>query len=344
MSNQISILGNLQNGILIMNQNPIVFPTNPTMGMIVINNTDLFIYTSIAGITNWYPLVQRNLNPSNYAGKQTTLSNVWIVRHNLGTTDYYYQVQDANANVLTPLQLIPIDLNSFKLVFSAPITGNVLVISTTNLFIDQLAIGDGTNVQLTRADYEQLNFVAGTGVHIDFDNVGKSITISSTNNNIITNLTSEVTNLSVEIATEVSRAQTAEVINTTAISTLAAELNTLISSTTNTVPLDYGKITSSTNIVPTNNANQIIDSFPISIYRTAKYLVQISQNNNFQALELLCIHNGVTPYIMETNDLIIGSGFLATFDATITNGVFQLLVTPLLTGLTINIVRTSIVK
>ena len=368
MSNQISILGNLQNGILVMNQNPIVFPTNPKIGSMIINNLDLFAYITVADITNWYPLVQRNLNPSNYSGTQTLISTTWIVQHNLGTTNYYYQVQDANGNTLTPLQLIPVDNNSFKLIFNTPCAGNVLVISTANLFIDQLAIGDGTNVQITRADYEQLNFVAGNGISINFDNASKDIIISSTSLDTITTLNATASQLADNIVNEVSRAESTEItlatnissnlalINTEVTRALSAEdkltnsfnniasnINTLVNNTTNTLPLTFGNVTSSSIVITSNIPNQELDTFLINTYRTAKYIIQISQGSLFQALELICMHDGINAYIMEINDLLIGSTFLATFDAIITNGNFQLLVSPLLNGLTINIVRTLIV-
>lgn len=292
MSNQISIVGTLSNGVLILNQENTSFPANPTLGTLVIKGLSLYTYITIAGVTNWYPLVQKKLNSSNYIGEQNTLSNTWLVQHNLNTIKYHYQVQDINNNLLTPINLIPIDNDSFELVFANPCIGNILVISIDDLFIDQLAIGDGNNVQITKADQEQLNFVAGTGVNITFDNITKDITINALQSN--------------------------------------------------GVMLDYGKITSNNTIITTMDINQVIDSFSINEFRTVKYLMQITNNTDFQVIELVSIHDGVNTYLLNIDDFFTNNE-LASFDCKINNNVFQLLVTPLITNLVINVMRTGIV-
>ena len=570
MSNQISILGNLSSGILVMNQANVTFPTNPTIGMLVINGLDLYAYITIAGITNWYPIVQKNLNPSNYVGSEVIPAVTWIVQHNLNTINYYYVVQNLNGNTITPTQLIPIDNNSFKLVFSTAQSGKIVVIDKDNLFIDEFAIGDGTSVKITKADQEQLNLIAGPGISVAFNNVTKSITIAGqglasatdlyatqsqlnasiaaeasraelAEDTLTTNLSTEtinrvnaVTTLTTNLNSEISRAQSAEgtlTINlsneisarstaitneignrntaitvesnraiaaegvlttnvtnvtttannavpktttvnghalssnvtvtatdvglgnvnntsdlnkpvstavTTAISTettnrtnadtaiqnevnlietgaglnadgtyttptgtvylgtasnlksadvlldtavanevtnrtnavttlttnLSTEttnrvngdnanaasittvsnlLNSTIANISNAVPLTYGGIGSSQLITSTTTVNQILDSFPITKYRTARYLVQITYGAQFQASEFVCMHDGTNTYMMDIYDMYTGSGYLATFSTTIVSGNFELLISPALSGLTINVVRTSIV-
>ena len=358
MSNQISIVGDLSNGVLILNQENLAFPTNPSIGMLVIKGLTLYSYITIAGITKWYPLIQRDLNNSNYIGTQNINSITWIVQHNLDTIQYYYQVRDINGDVIIPSQLIPIDNNSFKLVFATQVSGSILVISTSNLFIDQLAIGDGVNVKITKADQEQLNFIAGNGISITFDNNNKNIIITNTGNGsngtnsnidqielsttiastglnfdgsypVITN-TTYLNNsvslinadnlLSQAIANEASRASAAE----TNLSTLISNINT-------------------TKIVNTSTVanNQLLDVFNILTCRSAKYLIQIKYGNSFQVTELLVVHNGVTPYITELGN-ILTDFYLANFSADININNFELLISPLYMNLTITVIRTII--
>lgn len=68
------------------------------------------------------------------------------------------------------------------------------------------------------------------------------------------------------------------------------------------------------------------DTWPAATFRSAKYLVQITQGTNYQVSELLVIHNGTTTYmteyaVLETN------GALATFASDISGGNVRLLAT-----------------
>ena len=86
-----------------------------------------------------------------------------------------------------------------------------------------------------------------------------------------------------------------------------------------------------------------VDTFAIAAYRSAKYIVQITQGTNYQVSEILVIHNGTitttTEYgMMNTN------GSLGTFATDINTGNVRLLVTMgSATSATINISRTTIV-
>jgi len=193
MSNQISIVGNLSNGVIVLDEANIDFPTNPTPGMLVMKGLDLYAYITVAGVLKWYSISQHN-TVSNYVGTQSELTVSWLVQHDLNTTDYYYQVKDNNGVLITPLQLIPIDNNSFRLLFSSARSGTIAVIGTSNLHIDDLTIGDGEELKLTRGNQEQLNIVAGDGIELTFDNVAKTITITNTAKTGISN-SMELTNV-----------------------------------------------------------------------------------------------------------------------------------------------------
>jgi hypothetical protein len=72
-----------------------------------------------------------------------------------------------------------------------------------------------------------------------------------------------------------------------------------------------------------------LDSFTASVFRTAKYLVQItnSTDSDYQSLEITLFHDGTTVYLTQYAS-IFDNGAQATFDADISSGAVRLRVTP----------------
>jgi hypothetical protein len=86
-----------------------------------------------------------------------------------------------------------------------------------------------------------------------------------------------------------------------------------------------------------------VDTFAIAAYRSAKYIVQITQGTNYQVSEILVIHNGTITTTTEYGMMNTG-GSLGTFATDINTGNVRLLVTMgSATSATINISRTTIV-
>lgn len=86
-----------------------------------------------------------------------------------------------------------------------------------------------------------------------------------------------------------------------------------------------------------------VDTWAVATYRSAKYLIQITQGTNYQVSEVMVIHNGTTTTmtefaVLETN------GALATFTADVNAGNARLLCTMgSATAAVINIKRTLMV-
>ena len=86
-----------------------------------------------------------------------------------------------------------------------------------------------------------------------------------------------------------------------------------------------------------------VDTFAVATYRTAKYIVQITQGTNYQVSEILVIHNGITTTMTEYG-MMNTNGSLGTFATDINTGNVRLLVTMgSATSATINITRTTMV-
>jgi len=93
----------------------------------------------------------------------------------------------------------------------------------------------------------------------------------------------------------------------------------------------------------TATAQSAVDTFAVATYRSAKYVVQITQGSNYQISEILVIHNGTTTTMTEYA-MMNTNGVLGTFATDISAGNARLLVTMgSATSATINITRTTIV-
>ena len=110
----------------------------------------------------------------------------------------------------------------------------------------------------------------------------------------------------------------------------------------NTVTLDNGLRTSNTHTTAANTATVSVDSFLTGSYRSAKYQAQMTAGTDYQAIELLLIHDGTTANLVQYADVVTSTS-LGTFDASITTGVLRLLFTPATaTATTIKLIRDTI--
>ena len=72
-----------------------------------------------------------------------------------------------------------------------------------------------------------------------------------------------------------------------------------------------------------------LDSFATTVFRTAKYVVQIKNttDSDYQALEIFLFHDGSDVYLTQYAS-IFDNGAQATFDADVSAGNVRLRVTP----------------
>ena len=77
----------------------------------------------------------------------------------------------------------------------------------------------------------------------------------------------------------------------------------------------------------TTTANQVVDSFDLGIYSTAKYIVQAKYSTLIHSTEIMVMHDGTNVYIHEYGTMYSGSS-LGTFSADISSGLVRLLFSP----------------
>jgi hypothetical protein len=92
----------------------------------------------------------------------------------------------------------------------------------------------------------------------------------------------------------------------------------------------------------TANTNQVvIDTFDSSVYRSAKYDIQMTSGSDYHVLELRALHDGSNPYMTQYGE-IFTSTRLGSFDADMGGGKFNLKITPSNASTTIKLMRTVI--
>ena len=107
------------------------------------------------------------------------------------------------------------------------------------------------------------------------------------------------------------------------------------------LPLVNADVMSASLTTSTTTANQVVDSFSSTIYRTVKYLIQANFGTSYHSSEALMIHDGTTASLVVYGDVMTGSS-LMSLDADVSDGNVRLLATPANVSTTIKIVRTSI--
>ena len=114
----------------------------------------------------------------------------------------------------------------------------------------------------------------------------------------------------------------------------------VISGTTSTV-LSSGTISSNSISFVTTTADQVLDSFSSSTYRSAKYQVQLSHSSGYQTVDIQILHDGTISYLSEFGVIFTGSS-LATFNTDISSGNVRLLVSPISANTTIKFIVSYI--
>ena len=110
-----------------------------------------------------------------------------------------------------------------------------------------------------------------------------------------------------------------------------ATVNTV---TTNSIISKRGNIAVTTDTV--------IDSFPVSQYRSAKYVVRSSSDIGYESLEVLLIHNDINSYVTVYAAINDGGGNTVSITTGVSSGNVELRATGLSTNTKINLIGTYV--
>jgi hypothetical protein len=108
------------------------------------------------------------------------------------------------------------------------------------------------------------------------------------------------------------------------------------------VTINTNAFITSSNLTTSSTAEIAIDSFDATLYRSAKYEVQLSSNSNFHVMEIRVVHDDtdiwLTEYADMQTDMVLG-----TFSASINpTGTFNLLLTPTYSVTDVKVMRSNL--
>jgi hypothetical protein len=157
---------------------------------------------------------------------------------------------------------------------------------------------------------------------------GNITTINSTTGNIVSGIITNIsgTNLNYIGISTITNVRSTN-INNTGIATITSLTGTQSTYTNSTIgvgtitTLDFGtnaEYTSNSTVVATTSPTNI-DSFSSTLFRSARVQVQITQGTNYQASDVLIIHDGSVADLIEYGS-IATSDYLATFGAIVSGG------------------------
>ena len=220
-------------------------------------------------------------------------------------------------------------IGKFGISSADALTANTVVI-TTSANIGNLRIADTTISSLT----------ANSNISLNPDGTG-NISLSA-NTTVTGNLVSDNANLGNAVyanyfigdgslLTNISTSAISGNISLDSITANSITISTIFSGNLNTVPVNTGSDTE-------------IDSFAIASARTAKYVVKASNDDGYESLEVLLIHNGVDSYITIYGSISTAtdSNSIVSLSSNISSGNIKLYASGTAANTVVNFVGTYI--
>ena len=85
----------------------------------------------------------------------------------------------------------------------------------------------------------------------------------------------------------------------------------------------------------TTTTETAVATLSSTTYRSAKFMIQVTEGSEYQVTEALMIHDGTDAFVTVYGTMFTGSAALATFDADISSGSMKLLATSATTASTV---------
>jgi hypothetical protein len=110
----------------------------------------------------------------------------------------------------------------------------------------------------------------------------------------------------------------------------------------NSTTLSVDDLYSSRTAVSVGSANTTIDTFAASAYRSAKYTIKVSDNTGYQAIEVLLVHDGVTPIMTVYGSISTTSADLITLSTVMSGSNVLLRASPENSSTSVNLMGTYV--
>lgn len=217
------------------------------------------------------------------------------------------------------------------------ITANYLVSSAGCVSIGGAVIAyGGGNAGIFNSLATDINI--GFAANITMGSTTGNVTVRG---NLVSNNISTTGNISANLIT--GTLTTASQANITTIGTLGnlTVTNTATSNITNANTVQASSIVSKRSNIAVSTLT-VVDSFSTTDYRTAKYVVSSKNDDGFESLEVLLIHNDINSYITVYGAINDGGGNTVTFSTGINSGNVELRATGLAANTVINLLGTYV--
>lgn len=219
------------------------------------------------------------------------------------------------------------------------------------------ATSGGANLNLVGSDSttDSVKFASGTNITVTRTDAN-TITIDGTDTNTTytQNISSTTGGANLNLMGSDSTTDTVKFANGTGVTVAYTDANTATVSIGQSVSTTDGVTFGSVNLdsrslldtltltTSATTADQVLDSFNVATYRTAKYLISISSGTDYHSIEMLVNHNGTTANQTTYADLPTNTS-LASFNVDISGGNVRLLTTPTNAVTVYTVTRTAIV-
>jgi len=123
---------------------------------------------------------------------------------------------------------------------------------------------------------------------------------------------------------------------------LIANGNITSNNTVTAANIAVGDLYSSRAPVSVGTGNVIVDQFPASTFRSAKYTIKAGSDDGYQALEVLLVHDSINSIITVYGSLSTSGSDLIVLSTTITSGNVELYALGLYANTTVNLMGTYV--
>ena len=130
--------------------------------------------------------------------------------------------------------------------------------------------------------------------------------------------------------------------NIIANSNIISNANITATNTVTAANVAVGDLYSSRAPVSVGTGNVIVDQFPLSTYRSAKYTIKAGSDNGYQALEVLLVHDSINSIITVYGSLSTSGSDLVILNSTIAGGNVQLYALGLYANTVVNLMGTYV--
>jgi carbonic anhydrase/acetyltransferase-like protein (isoleucine patch superfamily) len=303
----------------------------------------------------------------NNSGNSTNITvNLANSTGNVVITPTAIQLSNATSNVFVAntLQMnvySPVTFSNNLFVAGANTTVNQLTVNSASQFNNTVTVGNTIN--FIGANIAGNFYIGGSGniagdLHISgnltYNGVSAASIIPSANLFYTVGNTSLIWNVGY---IDIINSNTVNVSNASVsnlnVSNVAIFSNTVLVKSILTanvgIKLQDGSVFNSLANTTTGTFTQTVDSFDITVYRSAEYTISIKDTTNsgssFQVSKLLVVHDGATPYITEYSVIATNINPMGVFAASIAGSILNLQFTPNtnITSATLKIARISLV-